>query len=290
MYQGFTSSFNNNNEDNKSVFGGNKAWRLVPIDLPADMVVHEIKSEEKLIQERRELNTLQSFLTKEYLPETPTEPNDTNNNSPDLIRTKRIPLEDISLNESATSDESSNSFNRYNSMNEQTSLIRQESYQRQPSPVEENFYNPNKSLPQPTSVNETTTSSSSSVTSILSLASLDKAYLKNILDSVSKPTESTKERRTLLPLTLEVKAAAESTAVGAPDSPNGSPTTPRSSEYKRNGASRWSSNTDTDNSNGNTATSTNTWSSNKYNGHQKSYYNKSNNVQRVFFGSKRVHE
>jgi hypothetical protein len=272
--------FNNNYElsEERASPSGASAWTLVTIDLPADLVIYEVRSLEKEIQAKRELNVLQCFLTKEYLPDTPGEPATTDVD--EQVKTRLIPLEDVTgggvdtkSGESAEIEEKPHSpvvgsFGSFGPAESTSSSYSNGGHNYQ---HREQFYNPAKSLtPAAVELTATTTSAgaSSSTGGGLSIASLDNDYLKQILQTVRKTSETTaaatppahsyhepppsyslsgdrrssssssssNNKKTLLNLDADTIRAAEASATHAATSPTGD-LPPAKHEYKR---SRWS--------------------------------------------------
>ncbi len=97
------SSFINNTNNSENIDELNN-WpsSLIPIDLPESIPIPEIKSIEHEIQLKREQNTLAVLVFKQFLPDSPSEPeneNITNKTNPlDFYPTKIIPFDDSTLN------------------------------------------------------------------------------------------------------------------------------------------------------------------------------------------------
>jgi len=98
------SSFINNTNNSENIDELNN-WpsSLIPIDLPESIPIPEIKSIEHEIQLKREQNTLAVLVFKQFLPDSPSEPNESDNltnttNPLDFYPTKIIPFEDATLN------------------------------------------------------------------------------------------------------------------------------------------------------------------------------------------------
>jgi hypothetical protein len=100
------TSFNNTiNTANKNINEIKNNWpsSLIPIDLPESIPIPEIKSIEHEIQLKREQNTLAVLVFKQFLPDSPSEPNESDNltnktNPLDFYPTKIIPFDDATLN------------------------------------------------------------------------------------------------------------------------------------------------------------------------------------------------
>ena len=91
--------FGQGGENDNELASDNSLWpKTLPlIDLPDSTIRPEVKSVEREIQIQREQTTLAVLVFKnsKYLPESPTEPNDSAEASSNLeIKTKLIPLED----------------------------------------------------------------------------------------------------------------------------------------------------------------------------------------------------
>jgi hypothetical protein len=285
---GFGNTFDEDRVTSNQGNSSNGAWFLVPIDLPADRIVHEVHSLEKEIQAKREMNVLQCFFAKEFLPDSPGEPSD-NGLSGEQVKTKLIPLEDISMNAGSGKSEplshnEDNNFSGYNDQNNFAHVIQNSVHQHhQHAPAtEENFYNPSKPLAAAATLENTTSTSASATSSGAGLSlNIDSDYLKQILQTVMKtnepavpviaPVVEEKKKKTLLSLDIDMIKAAEADATQAALS---SPISPPKYEYKRSG-SRWSDETITSK---NAATPTETsatnggWSSsNKYTSNNGGY-------------------
>jgi hypothetical protein len=70
---------------------------LTPIDLPENIIIPEIKSDENEIQTKREQSTLAVLVFKQFCPDSASEPNEADSKSSLDTITKIIPLEDITL-------------------------------------------------------------------------------------------------------------------------------------------------------------------------------------------------
>lgn len=86
---------------------GSLPWpTLIPIDLPDFIVQPEIKSVENEIQLKREQNILAVLMFKQFLPDSPSEPSDSDNinSNSEGFTSKIIPLDDVTLNQSSESE------------------------------------------------------------------------------------------------------------------------------------------------------------------------------------------
>ena len=151
---GFSNTFDQTSEAEQAASAAAAAansWFLIPIDLPEHSAAREIRSSEKEIQAKREQSTLQCFLTKEYLPETPGEPLDLNNNNDsELVKTKLIPLEEVTTNNLDLSVHETEYHSHQQTNNKKEPLLSAHSptsdFYDNSSEQENRFYNPTKSL------------------------------------------------------------------------------------------------------------------------------------------------
>lgn len=89
---------------------------LIPLELPDHIVQPEIKSVEHEIQLKREQNILAVLMFKQFLPDSPSEPTDSDNinSNTEGFTSKIIPLDDVTLNQSSEVDNSLEIVNHEN--------------------------------------------------------------------------------------------------------------------------------------------------------------------------------
>ena len=94
------------NAEGGAAEGAESSWpsALIPIELPEGINVPEIRSIEHDVQVRREQNTLAVLMFKQFLPDSPSEPDDiVEPNQTPVV--KIIPLDDATLNSSLSENE-----------------------------------------------------------------------------------------------------------------------------------------------------------------------------------------